>query len=87
MRWFSCAALAAAIWVLAGCQRSSQEGQIRDLAISFVHETLALSPVDATSQGYHQHRGVNLDEIWPDYSPAGIVRARKFYTEALERVD
>jgi uncharacterized protein (DUF885 family) len=87
MRWLNWIAVAAGILVLASCQRSSQEGQIRDFANSFVRDSLALEPTNATSQGYHEHKGVHLDEIWDDYSPAGIDRGRKFYESALRQVD
>ncbi|HEX3685078.1 MAG TPA: DUF885 domain-containing protein [Bryobacteraceae bacterium] len=72
---------------LAACQRSSQEGKIRDFATSFIYESLALSPTTATAQGYHEDRGAKLDELWDDYSPAGIQRSREFYQNAVREAD
>ena len=87
MRRLSCFTAAAAVLLSAGCQRSAHEGQIRDFVNSFVYESLALSPTDATSQGYHEHRGAKLDELWGDYSPAGIERRRNFYDGAVRDAD
>jgi uncharacterized protein (DUF885 family) len=51
------------------------------LTDDFVYGSLALSPVSATSAGYHQHKGVNLDEQIDDFSAAGIDQQRKFYSD------
>jgi uncharacterized protein (DUF885 family) len=56
------------------------------LVDDFVYGSLALSPVGATSTGYHQHNGVSMDEALDDWSPAGIEAARKFYTEFQDRL-
>ena len=56
------------------------------LTDDFVYGSLALSPASATSAGYHQHQGVNLDEQLDDYSPAGIDRQHKFYTDFHTRL-
>src|SRR5262249_34954856 len=55
-------------------------------AEEFVFGTLALSPVSATQTGYHQHKGVRLDEALDDYSPEGIARQRQFYSEFSDRL-
>ena len=47
----------------------------------FVYGSLALSPVSATSAGYHQHNGVNLDQQIDDFSAAGIAQQHKFYSD------
>ena len=73
--------------LLAACQRSSQERNIRDFANSFIYDSLALSPPDATSQGYYEHHKIKLNEIWTDYSPAGIQRSRNLYHGALLEAD
>ncbi len=62
------------------------EDQVRFLAEEFVHTSLALRPSDATAQGYHQHRGVSLDEQLDDFSPANLERARKFFHLTLEHI-
>jgi uncharacterized protein (DUF885 family) len=83
MRWLSLM-LAGALTLLAiSCQRSPHEREVRDLSNKFLYESLALSPVMATSQGYHEHQGSHLDELWDDYTPAGIQRACSFYDQAV----
>jgi uncharacterized protein (DUF885 family) len=52
----------------------------------FVYGSLALSPVGATSTGYHQHNGVSMDEALDDWSPAGMEAARKFYLGFQDRL-
>jgi uncharacterized protein (DUF885 family) len=87
MRWFSLTFATLVLLLGAACQRSRQEPEIRDFAERFLYGSLALDPVNATSQGYHEHNGVDLDELWPDYSAAGIQRAREFYRRALSDAD
>ncbi|MEO8050525.1 MAG: DUF885 domain-containing protein [Acidobacteriota bacterium] len=48
------------------------------LTQDFIYGTLALSPVSATSSGYHQHNGTALDDLLDDYSAAGLERQRGF---------
>ena len=52
----------------------------------FVTSSLALSPVAATTQGYHRHNGASLDEELDDFSPAAIDRALHFYRDWEQRV-
>jgi uncharacterized protein (DUF885 family) len=52
----------------------------------FVYGSLALAPVLATSNGYHQHNGVHLDEQLDDFSAAGINRQHKFYSDFHKRL-
>src|SRR2546429_872180 len=55
-------------------------------ADQFMRESLALSPVNASQAGYHQHtdpvtkKTVELDAQLDDFSPAAIERQRKFYS-------
>jgi uncharacterized protein (DUF885 family) len=65
----------------------SGEEQVRTLAENFVHASLAVTPSTATSQGYHVHRGMRLDELLEDYSQAGINHARAFYQQSLSDVN
>jgi uncharacterized protein (DUF885 family) len=48
------------------------------LTQDFIYGTLALSPVNATQAGYHQHNGTVLDDLLDDYSPAGLEQQRAF---------
>jgi uncharacterized protein (DUF885 family) len=65
----------------------SGEEQVRTLVENFVHASLALTSSTATSQGYHVHRGIRLDELLEDYSQAGINHARAFYQQSLSDVN
>ena len=51
-----------------------------------LYGSLALSPVNATQTGYHEHNGIKLDEMLDDYSAAGIDAQRKFYEGFQTRV-
>ena len=59
---------------------------LASLTDDFVYGSLALSPVSATSAGYHEHKGVNLDEQIDDFSAAGIDQQHKFYSDFHNRV-
>jgi uncharacterized protein (DUF885 family) len=56
------------------------------LAEEFVYGSLALSPVYATSAGYHEHNGVRLDEKLDDLSLGGIQDQRQFYSGLRDRL-
>jgi uncharacterized protein (DUF885 family) len=78
------AALAAFLLTMMGngCGGTKSQSSAEDfdkLADDFIYGSLALSPVSATSTGYHQHNGVSLDEALDDWSGAGVDAARKFY--------
>src|SRR5579883_3357032 len=57
------------------------------LTDDLIYGSLALSPVSATQTGYHEHNGVQLDEMIDDFSPAGIDAQRKFYQDFQTRVN
>ena len=71
-----------------GCShtKSRSAEDFDKLVDDFVYGSLALSPVGATSSGYHQHNGISLDEMLDDWSPAGIEVARKFYRDFDSRL-
>ncbi len=71
--------------VLTGC--GSNQDTLSKLSEEFVYGTLALSPVSATSAGYHVHNGVRLDEQLDDLSPRAIESQRRFYTDFRDRLD
>jgi len=56
------------------------------LTDDFVYGSLALSPVSATSAGYHEHKGRHLDEEIDDFSAAGIDQQHKFYSDFHARL-
>jgi len=51
-----------------------------------LYGSLALSPVNATQAGYHEHNGMKLDEMLDDYSAPGIEGQRKFYEGSQTRI-
>ena len=69
-----------------GCAKRKMPEAFTPLAEEFVYTSLALSPVGATSAGYHTHAGMKLDEMLDDLSPAGIEQQRKFYQGFRERL-
>jgi uncharacterized protein (DUF885 family) len=52
-----------------------------------LYGALALTPVNATQTGYHEHNGMKLDEMLDDFSPAGLDAQRKFYEGFQSRVN
>ena len=63
-----------------------QKPDFSKLTEDFVYGSLALSPVSATQAGYHEHKGVRLDEKLDDFSSSGVETGRKFYTGFHERL-
>jgi uncharacterized protein (DUF885 family) len=61
------------------------------LSEDFIHETLALSPSNASQAGYHQHvdprtgKTIALDALLDDVSPTGMAEQRRVYAEWRER--
>jgi uncharacterized protein (DUF885 family) len=64
--------LAIAAITLVSCSSPKLHKDFDSLTRDFVESTLALSPVAATSVGYHKHGDLRLDELLDDYSTAGI---------------
>src|SRR2546422_1008518 len=73
------------LFFLAGCS-TNQRTDFGKLTDDLLYGTLALSPVSATQTGYHEHNGMQLDEMLDDYSAAGIDAQRKFYEGFQSRV-
>jgi uncharacterized protein (DUF885 family) len=82
-------AVCAALGLVAGTQgqAATPESGADALVHEFVYQSLVLSPVSATSAGYHVHNGVRLDQQWDDFSPAGIMQQRKFNRRLTHRLD
>jgi uncharacterized protein (DUF885 family) len=57
------------------------------LTNDLLYGSLALSPVTATQMGYHEHNGVQLDDMIDDFSPSGIDAQRKFYQDFQARAN
>jgi len=80
---------AASLFCMTSCKQPAAPAAKPDLTSltdDFVYGSLALSPASATSAGYHQHKGVNLDEQLDDYSAAGIDQQHKFYSDFHNRL-
>jgi uncharacterized protein (DUF885 family) len=75
---------------LVSCRKGKEQVDFEPVRSDFVYGSLALSPVGATQQGYHFHRGVPLDEMIDDYSQAGIRGQRIFwegFRDRLKKID
>jgi uncharacterized protein (DUF885 family) len=80
---------ATSVICLMSCKQQAPPPAKPDLSAltdDFVYGSLALSPVSATSAGYHQHKGINLDEQIDDFSAAGIDQQHKFFTDFHSRL-
>lgn len=73
--------------VLIGCRMPGEKQDFAKLTDDFVYGSLALSPVSATSAGYHEHRGESLDEKLDDYSRSGIMEQRSFLRRFRDRLE
>ena len=74
---------------LISCKQQQPAAAKPDLAAmtdEFVYGSLALSPTGATSAGYHEHKGVKLDEQLDDFSVAGLDQQHKFYSDFHNRL-
>jgi uncharacterized protein (DUF885 family) len=69
----TCCALGAAILCTAQLARAaSSDLQFNQVVDDFVFGWLALSPVTASTVGYHQHKGEMLEDQLDDFSAAGL---------------
>ena len=70
-----------------GCGKKPMDAAaFQEMTGEFVHSTLGLSPVLATSVGYHEHGGVKLDTLLDDLSAAGVEKQRKHWREWQSRL-
>jgi uncharacterized protein (DUF885 family) len=80
---------AVSVFCLASCKQPEApvaKPDLSSLTDDFVYGSLALSPVSATSAGYHEHKGAHLDEQIDDFSAAGIDQQHKFYSDFHTRL-
>jgi uncharacterized protein (DUF885 family) len=71
----------------AGVPAAAPAANADALVTEFVYQSLALSPVAASSAGYHVHDTLRLDGVWDDYSAAGLDKRRQFNRQVLQRLD
>lgn len=83
----SCRHVLLACVLMTGCSAPTPVPSFDSLSEEFVYGTLALSPASATQAGYHQHKGVRLDDALDDYSEQGIRNQRQFYADFRSRLD
>jgi uncharacterized protein (DUF885 family) len=76
------------VFMMTSCKQAAAPAKpdLGSLTDDFVYGSLALSPVGATSAGYHEHNGVKLDEQIDDFSAAGIDQQHKFYSDFHTRL-
>jgi uncharacterized protein (DUF885 family) len=86
MRSLNAAAVIAAISLITSCKMPGERQDFSKVTEDFVYGSLALSPVAATSAGYHEHNGVRLDEKLDDFSRGGIQDQRRFYSDFRDRL-
>src|ERR1700719_2832722 len=77
---------AAGILVLTSCKMPGEQQDFSKVTEEFVYGSLALSPVAATSAGYHEHHGERLDEKLDDLSYSGVGERRGFYFGFRDRL-
>jgi len=68
------------------CKMPEEQQDFSKLTEDFVYGSLALSPVSATSAGYHEHNGVRLDEKLDDLGFGSMQEQRKFYSGFYDRL-
>jgi uncharacterized protein (DUF885 family) len=76
------------VFMMTSCKQAAAPAKpdLGSLTDDFVYGSLALSPVGATSAGYHEHNGVKLDEQIDDFSATGIDQQHKFYSDFHNRL-
>src|SRR5437588_4709476 len=74
------------VLLLLGCGVRKTRQSLTEVEDEFIYNTLAFSPVAATSAGYHRHQGLNLDQQLDDFSAASIHRQTKFYEDIRYRL-
>jgi len=84
--WFKAAVVIAAVSLMTSCTMPGEHPDFSKVTEDFVYGSLALTPVAATSAGYHEHNGVRLDERMDDSSFGGMQEQRRFYSDFRDRL-
>jgi uncharacterized protein (DUF885 family) len=74
------------VFLTTSCKMPGEQQDFSKVTEDFVYGSLALSPVSATSAGYHEHHGVLLDERLDDLSGGGLQEQRQFYYGFRDRL-
>jgi uncharacterized protein (DUF885 family) len=82
-------ALSVAIWSFGGtpARAAPPDLQFNQVVDDFVFGTLALSPVTASTVGYHRHHGEMLEDQLDDFSATGIKAQIKLQLDIEARID
>src|ERR1700691_3710262 len=82
-------ALGVAIWSfgIAPARAAPVDLQFNQVVDDFVFGSLALSPVTASTVGYHRHHGEMLEDELDDFSAAGIQAQIKLQRDIEARID
>jgi uncharacterized protein (DUF885 family) len=77
-------------WVVAAlafaCGGCGHKVTVPELAEQFVYTSLSFSPSAATAAGLHEYKGLQLDGLLDDVSPAATSRRRAFYQDFDQRL-
>jgi uncharacterized protein (DUF885 family) len=69
------------------CARNNPTAQFPKMANDFVYQTLAFSPVTASSQGLHKYNGQDFDRQLDDMSRGAIQKQRDYYVDFHKKLD
>lgn len=69
-----------------GCSKSPSE-KLTQLSSDFAYGVLSASPSSATAAGLHIYRGMQLDNMLDDVSPAAFEKQRQFYAKCKSRLE
>ncbi|HEV8038630.1 MAG TPA: DUF885 domain-containing protein [Bryobacteraceae bacterium] len=78
--------LTLSLFLTTGCKMPGEQQDFSKVTEDFVYGSLALSPISATSAGYHEHNGIRLDERLDDLSHGGLQEQRQFYFGFRDRL-
>ena len=79
--------MAIGAWGISVARATPADLQFSQVVDDFVFGTLALSPVTASTVGYHKHHGEMLEDKLDDFSAAGIKAQIKLQRDIETRID
>jgi len=71
---------------MTSCKMPGEQPDFSKVTEDFVYGSLALSPIAATSAGYHEHHGVRLDDKLDDLTGGGLREQLQFYFSFRDRL-
>src|SRR5271154_5989844 len=87
----ACVLISTALMAQTSNSSAESDAKFARLSEEFIHETLAISPSNASQAGYHQHvdpktgKTIALDALLDDISAAGMAEQRRVYSQWRER--